>query len=144
MPVQALRVVATGQVSISSHSFSITARSLTILQNGVGAFILQCKRLEFHYCDWAGSSKGMKYVRSLPLSTHFVFAPPPKCSLKTNPLFPTPAPSFNSSYPPSPPNILRSKCASHPTQVDIPLSAEATSMVEKRPSASGIWRRSRC
>lgn len=30
-------------------------------QNGVGAFILQCKRLDFHYCDWAGSSKGMKY-----------------------------------------------------------------------------------
>ncbi|KAL1302887.1 hypothetical protein AAFC00_003214 [Neodothiora populina] len=28
-------------------------------QNGVGAFILQCKRLDFHYCDWAGSSKGM-------------------------------------------------------------------------------------
>ncbi|PSR78093.1 mitochondrial 54S ribosomal protein L51, partial [Coniella lustricola] len=28
-------------------------------QNGVGAFVLQCKRMEFHYCDWAGSSKGM-------------------------------------------------------------------------------------
>jgi large subunit ribosomal protein L43 len=28
-------------------------------QNGVGAFILQCKKLEFHYCDWAGSSRGM-------------------------------------------------------------------------------------
>jgi len=32
---------------------------LTVGQNGVGAFILQCKRLDFHYCDWAGSSKGM-------------------------------------------------------------------------------------
>ncbi|TLS28721.1 hypothetical protein PpBr36_00585 [Pyricularia pennisetigena] len=33
-------------------------------QNGVGAFILQCKRLEFHYCDWAGSSKGMnQFIR---------------------------------------------------------------------------------
>ena len=29
-------------------------------QNGVGAFVLQCKRLEFNYCDWAGSSRGMK------------------------------------------------------------------------------------
>lgn len=29
-------------------------------QNGVGAFVLQCKRMEFHYCDWAGSSVGMK------------------------------------------------------------------------------------
>ncbi|KAI4243607.1 MAG: hypothetical protein L6R40_003431 [Gallowayella cf. fulva] len=28
-------------------------------QNGIGAFILQCKRLDFHYCDWAGSSRGM-------------------------------------------------------------------------------------
>ena len=35
------------------------------LQNGVGAFILQCKRLDFHYCDWAGSSRGMnKFLQS--------------------------------------------------------------------------------
>ncbi|KAH8672525.1 mitochondrial ribosomal protein-like protein subunit L51 [Tricladium varicosporioides] len=34
-------------------------RKATTGQNGVGAFILQCKRLDFHYCDWAGSSKGM-------------------------------------------------------------------------------------
>ncbi|KAF2103915.1 hypothetical protein NA57DRAFT_70127 [Rhizodiscina lignyota] len=40
MPVAAIRAVSKGQ-------------------NGVGAFILQCKRLDFHYCDWAGSSKGM-------------------------------------------------------------------------------------
>lgn len=32
-----------------------------LLQNGVGAFILQCKRLDFHYSDWAGSSTGLKY-----------------------------------------------------------------------------------
>ena len=37
---------------------------LTVSENGVGAFVLQCKRLNFHYCDWAGSSKGMKYVIS--------------------------------------------------------------------------------
>jgi large subunit ribosomal protein L43 len=42
-------------------------RLLTRWQNGVGAFILQCKRLDFHYCDWAGSSKGMKYVVSPPV-----------------------------------------------------------------------------
>ncbi|KAK4553796.1 39S ribosomal protein L51, mitochondrial [Recurvomyces mirabilis] len=40
MPLQSLRTVAKPQ-------------------NGVGAFILQCKRLSFHYCDWAGSSRGM-------------------------------------------------------------------------------------
>ncbi|KAH6658191.1 thioredoxin-like protein [Truncatella angustata] len=28
-------------------------------QNGLGAFILQCKRLDIHYCDYSGSSKGM-------------------------------------------------------------------------------------
>ncbi|KAK5738135.1 39S ribosomal protein L51, mitochondrial [Elasticomyces elasticus] len=40
MPLQALRTIAKSQ-------------------NGVGAFVLQCKRLDFHYCDWAGSSRGM-------------------------------------------------------------------------------------
>jgi len=39
----------------------ITAlRTVSRQQNGVGAFILQCKKLDFHYCDWAGSSRGMK------------------------------------------------------------------------------------
>ncbi|KAF2113035.1 thioredoxin-like protein [Lophiotrema nucula] len=34
-------------------------------QNGVGAFILQCKRLDFHYSNWAGSSRGMNaFIRS--------------------------------------------------------------------------------
>ncbi|KAK3213718.1 hypothetical protein GRF29_28g708044 [Pseudopithomyces chartarum] len=28
-------------------------------QNGVGAFILPCKRITLRYCDWAGSSRGM-------------------------------------------------------------------------------------
>lgn len=34
-------------------------RLLSQPRNGVGAFILQCKRLEFFYCDWSGSSRGM-------------------------------------------------------------------------------------
>ncbi|PYH87991.1 mitochondrial ribosomal protein L43 [Aspergillus ellipticus CBS 707.79] len=34
-------------------------RTVTTARNGVGAFILQCKQLDFHYCDWAGSSRGM-------------------------------------------------------------------------------------
>jgi len=34
-------------------------RTATVGQNGVGAFVLQCKKLQFHYCDWAGSSRGM-------------------------------------------------------------------------------------
>jgi hypothetical protein len=28
-----------------------------LVQNGVGAHILQCKKLDFHYCDHGGSSK---------------------------------------------------------------------------------------
>ncbi|KAH0610887.1 uncharacterized protein H6S33_011314 [Morchella sextelata] len=35
-------------------------RAVSKAQNGVGAFVLQCKRLDFHYCDWAGASRGMK------------------------------------------------------------------------------------
>ena len=38
------------------------------MQNGVGTFIRQCKRLDFHYCDWAGSSRGMKYASDLESS----------------------------------------------------------------------------
>ncbi|RJE26136.1 hypothetical protein PHISCL_01486 [Aspergillus sclerotialis] len=34
-------------------------RTVSAARNGVGAFILQCKRIDFHYCDWAGSSRGM-------------------------------------------------------------------------------------
>ncbi|MCJ1372057.1 39S ribosomal protein L51, mitochondrial [Loxospora ochrophaea] len=34
-------------------------KATSVGRNGVGAFILQCKRLDFHYCDWAGSSRGM-------------------------------------------------------------------------------------
>ncbi|EPE10347.1 mitochondrial 54s ribosomal protein l51 [Ophiostoma piceae UAMH 11346] len=32
---------------------------VSVGRNGLGAFILQCRKLDFHYCDWAGSSKGM-------------------------------------------------------------------------------------
>lgn len=35
-------------------------------QNGAGAFILQCKRIELTYCDRWGSSRGMKWA-PLPL-----------------------------------------------------------------------------
>ncbi|KAF1973787.1 hypothetical protein BU23DRAFT_505971 [Bimuria novae-zelandiae CBS 107.79] len=40
MPLSAIKTVATAQ-------------------NGVGAFILPCKRITLSYCDWAGSSRGM-------------------------------------------------------------------------------------
>jgi large subunit ribosomal protein L43 len=35
-------------------------RVVSYAQNGVGAFIRQCKRMEFRYCDWGGSSEGMR------------------------------------------------------------------------------------
>ncbi|KAI1006322.1 hypothetical protein K3495_g1904 [Podosphaera aphanis] len=35
-------------------------RKVTVSQNGTaGAFILACKKLDFHYCDYWGSSRGM-------------------------------------------------------------------------------------
>ncbi|KAJ5312597.1 hypothetical protein PENANT_c007G06114 [Penicillium antarcticum] len=34
-------------------------RTATTAQNGAGAFILQCKRLDFHFCNSGGSSRGM-------------------------------------------------------------------------------------
>ncbi|RCI15158.1 hypothetical protein L249_6424 [Ophiocordyceps polyrhachis-furcata BCC 54312] len=47
MTVKALRAVASGK-------------------NGIGAFILQCKRMDLHYCDSSGSSQGMKgFIKSL-------------------------------------------------------------------------------
>ncbi|KAK2679938.1 Ribosomal protein/NADH dehydrogenase domain [Fusarium oxysporum f. sp. vasinfectum] len=45
-------------------------------QNGLGAFILQCKKLDFYYCDWAGSSKVASSSLFSPSS------PPP--TLKSN------------------------------------------------------------
>merc|ERR1712193_283478 len=41
------------------HGIRTAAAQTTKVKNGVGAFILQCKKMEFHYCDWAGSSRGM-------------------------------------------------------------------------------------
>lgn len=40
-------------------------------QNGIGAFILQCKRLDFYYCNHAGSSRGMNNFLSSSLLTRF-------------------------------------------------------------------------
>ncbi|EGS20730.1 mitochondrial 54S ribosomal protein mL43 [Thermochaetoides thermophila DSM 1495] len=41
-------------------------QQVSVGRNGVGAFILQCKRMDFHYCDWAGSSRGMNgFIKSL-------------------------------------------------------------------------------
>ncbi|PHH76142.1 hypothetical protein CDD80_1774 [Ophiocordyceps camponoti-rufipedis] len=41
-------------------------RAVATAKNGVGAFILQCKQLDLHYCDSSGSSKGMKgFIKSL-------------------------------------------------------------------------------
>jgi hypothetical protein len=62
MPLQALRTVSKAQVTCYFSVVHMQPATDWRLQNGVGAFILQCKRLDFHYCDWAGSSKGMKYV----------------------------------------------------------------------------------
>ncbi|KAK3504464.1 thioredoxin-like protein [Neurospora crassa] len=48
----------------------MTVKALTHIssagRNGVGAFVLQCKKLDIHYSDWAGSSRGMNgFIKSL-------------------------------------------------------------------------------
>ena|SRR2546423_4637143 len=83
---------------------------LSDLQNGLGAFILQCKRLDFHYCDWAGSSRGMKYASFLPQSNSLSLGAvltnnfPSKCfpQIKPSSLF------FKSSSSDRDPNIASS------------------------------------
>ncbi|KAI2612066.1 thioredoxin-like protein [Hypoxylon fragiforme] len=46
----------------------MTIRALekvSIGQNGIGAFILQCRKIDVHYCDHSGSSRGMSaFIKS--------------------------------------------------------------------------------
>ncbi|RYP72406.1 hypothetical protein DL771_004201 [Monosporascus sp. 5C6A] len=38
---------------------------VSVGQNGLGAFILQCKKMDIHYCDYSGSSRGMNaFIKS--------------------------------------------------------------------------------
>ncbi len=114
---------------------TLTLRSPTNqnpLQNGVGAFILQCKRLDFHYCDWAGSSRGMKYV---PL-----FPPIPSPPFPTN--TPT-APSSKLRSPASPPRTHRSKSTSRRGRTATRSCGARTSTGARRRCACGIWRGAR-
>jgi large subunit ribosomal protein L43 len=59
MPIVPFNVVSRAQVELSPPPALKASTDPTCEQNGVGAFILQCKRLDFHYCDWWASSKGM-------------------------------------------------------------------------------------
>ncbi|KAI9827831.1 MAG: 39S ribosomal protein L51, mitochondrial [Thelocarpon impressellum] len=51
-------------------------RAIAKSRNGVSAFIAQCKRLDFHYCDWAGSSRGMNAFLRSPLLAAFARSHP--------------------------------------------------------------------
>ncbi|KAI0199599.1 thioredoxin-like protein [Astrocystis sublimbata] len=38
---------------------------ISVGQNGIGAFILQCKKMDVHYCNQSGSSQGMNaFIKS--------------------------------------------------------------------------------
>ncbi|KAI6245835.1 54S ribosomal protein L51, mitochondrial [Erysiphe necator] len=51
-------------------------RKVTVSQNGTaGGFILACKRLDFHYCDYWGSSRGMNNFLKHNLSKFAVANP---------------------------------------------------------------------
>lgn len=73
MPVRAIKAISTSRVRLALKFLFFRGAILTKLQNGVGAFILQCKRLDFHYCDWAGSSKGMKYEEWFTFNSLWIF-----------------------------------------------------------------------
>ena len=85
-------------------------------QNGVGAFILQCKRLEFHYCDHWSSSKGMKFVPpspSPPLSYPLSSPTNPPPPIQTIPPL-RPLPLLRPRPPPNPnPHLPAPKHAPH-------------------------------
>ena len=68
------RGIKPGKLSLPLHPWSF--KFLTPPQNGLGAFILQCRRLDFHYCDWAGSSRGMNAFLASPLLASFSRAHP--------------------------------------------------------------------
>ncbi|KAL2312727.1 54S ribosomal protein L51, mitochondrial [Schizosaccharomyces pombe] len=42
---------------------------ISIPKNGLGSFTRPCRRIEFSYCNWGGSSKGMKEFLSTKLES---------------------------------------------------------------------------
>ncbi|EEB06260.2 ribosomal protein subunit L51 [Schizosaccharomyces japonicus yFS275] len=44
-----------------------TVRKISKPLNGLGAFLRPCKRIDFYYCNWGGSSEGMKEFLSRKL-----------------------------------------------------------------------------
>jgi hypothetical protein len=127
MTVTGLRKVTVSQVRIKIRRVSMPV--LIKLQNGVGAFILQCHKLSFHYCDWAGSSRGMKYIclsiiysiRSLTLLARF------SATLSKS----------------SPLQTLKLRSPSHLAHDDIQSSSDTTLADDRRLYVYGIYRRNR-
>lgn len=70
MPLSAIKTVAKAQVCLNtSHLRPPPYTHANISQNGVGSFILPCKSLTFHYCNWWGSSRGMNAFIKASLPT---------------------------------------------------------------------------
>ncbi|CAG8442473.1 13678_t:CDS:2 [Ambispora gerdemannii] len=40
-------------------SISLKKPTVTYAKNGVGSYVLQCRKMVFHYCERGGSSRGM-------------------------------------------------------------------------------------
>lgn len=39
-------------------------RKVTVSQNGISGFVMACKKMDFHYCDFWGSSRGLnKFIK---------------------------------------------------------------------------------
>lgn len=54
----------------------IASSAKPVIRNGVGSFILQCKKLTLQYCNWGGSSAGMRQFLSSPELKQFAAANP--------------------------------------------------------------------
>jgi len=127
MTVQALKKATISQVCIFARS--VFAPVLIKTQNGVGAFVLQCHKLSFHYCDWAGSSRGMKYVYPSCLSTCEILIYPVRFSaiLSRNSLL----------------QIPKSRWQSPLAHEDTQSLSDITSVDGRRPFVFEIYRRSK-
>ncbi|KEF53523.1 uncharacterized protein A1O9_10498 [Exophiala aquamarina CBS 119918] len=71
-------------------------KTVATARNGVGAFILQCRRLDLHYCNQGGSSEGMKSFLSSPMLARFT-AQYPQTEFRVSPR-PTKHPVMRAYY----------------------------------------------
>jgi large subunit ribosomal protein L43 len=75
--VAGIRTVATSLVRTAQLPCTINPQTDTIIaQNGSAAYVPPITSLSLHYCDWAGSSRGMNAFLRSPLLSHLTSTHP--------------------------------------------------------------------